>query len=313
MTVNRLVEMDSFVRVATHCSFSAAASILGVSPALITRRLQQLEADLGIPLVNRTTRNVSLTDAGKRYYDFCTRILDEVQQEERALRRLHDEPSGQLNIIAPMSFGILEMGKTLTAFMAQYPAVNASLIVSDNWQTTFDPSHYGADILIRFTQPRDSNLIMRKLGRIPWVVCASPDYLKKNSRPKTPEDLAKHSCLCTLRPFAKGTWPFEGPDGKQTIKVSGVVAPSTAIAMRYMVMDGAGIALLPLFCVAEDLRKGTLVRLLEDYKIPEQTIAAYYKNARQQSQSVRVFLRFLEARFRNPTWLEPLAPMKSCA
>ena len=313
MTVNRLVEMESFVRVARQCNFSAAASTLGVSPALITRRLQQLEADLGVPLVNRTTRNVSLTDAGKRYYDFCVRILDEVQQEERALKHLHDEPSGQLNIIAPMSFGILEMGKALTAFMSQYPAVNANLIVSDNWQSSFDPSQYGADILIRFTQPRDSILIMRKLGRIPWIVCASPEYLKKNGKPRTPNDLVSHSCLCTLRPFVKGTWPFDGPEGKLTIKVSGVVAPSTAIVMRYMVLDGTGIALLPIFCVADDLRKGTLVRLLEDYKIPEQTIAAFYKNARPQPQSVRLFLKFLETRFRNPTWMESLEPMESSA
>jgi DNA-binding transcriptional LysR family regulator len=308
MTVNRLMEMDSFVHVASKCSFSAAANELGVSPALITRRLQQLEADLGIPLINRTTRSVSLTEAGKRYYDFCVCILDKIRKEERALKSLHDEPCGQLNIIAPMSFGILEMGKALTAFKTLYPAVNASLIVSDQWRSTFDPSHYGADVLIRFTQPQDSNLFMRKLGRIPWIVCASPAYLNKAGTPQTPAELARHSCLCTLRPFLKGVWPFEGPDGKQTIKVSGVVAPSTAITMRYMALDGTGIALLPIFCVADDLREGRLVRLFEDYKIPEQTISAYYPNARQQPQTMRLFLKFLEERFRNASWGKPLAP-----
>jgi DNA-binding transcriptional LysR family regulator len=307
MTANRLIEMESFVRVARHSSFSAAAQSLGVSPALMTRRVQQLEIDLGVALIHRTTRNVSLTNAGKRYFDFCVRILDEVLQEERAIKNMLEEPVGHLNIIAPMSFGILEMGKALTAFMSLYPSVKTNLIISDNWQSTFDPGHYGADVLIRFTQPRDSNLFMRKLGRIPWVLCASPAYLEKAGYPEKPTDLQKHSCLCTLRPFVKNTWPFEGPNGHENIKVSGVVAPSTAITMRYMVLDGTGIALLPIFCIADDLRSGALVPLLENYKIPEQTISAYYQNARQQTQSMKLFLKFLEGRFRNASWLQPVA------
>jgi DNA-binding transcriptional LysR family regulator len=110
-----------------------------------------------------------------------------------------------------------------------------------------------------------------------------------------------------LRPFIKNTWPFEGPNGPENIKVSGVVAPSTAITMRYMVLDGTGIALLPSFCIADDIHKGTLVPLLEDYKVPEQTIGAYYQNARQQPQSMKLFLKFLESRFRNANWLQQKA------
>ena len=303
MTGNRLVEMDSFVRVARACNFSSAATELGVSPALVTRRIQSLETDLGVHIINRTTRQVSLTEAGKRYFEFCERILDEIQKEERALKHLQDEPSGRLNVIAPMSFGIMEMGKAVTSFMMDYPEIQVSLIISDSWKSTFDPGRYGADLLLRFTRPKDSGLYVRKLGTMGWVACASPDYLRKVGMPKHPTELPHHSCLLTARPFEKGIWTFHHPSGVQKVKVSGVVAPSTAITMRYMVLDGAGIALLPLFCVADDLRERRLVRVLSDYTVPSQIIGAYYPHARQQPRTMKLFLKFLEARFKAAQWV----------
>ena len=305
MPANRLVEMDSFVRVARHRNFTLAANELGVSPGLVTRRLQQLEAALGVHIINRTTRQVSLTDTGQRYFEFCVRILEEVQREERALKRLQEEPFGRLNIIAPMSFGIMEMGKAVTSFMLDYPEIQVSLIISDNWQTTFDPARYGADLLIRFTRPKDSGLYLRKLGRMGWVACASPEYLRKSGTPTRPNELVNHSCLRTTRPFTKGTWTFHGTEGAQEVKVSGVVAPSTAITMRYMVLDGAGIALLPLFCVAEDIREKRLVRLFSDFSVPEQSICAYHTHGRQQPRAMRLLLKFLETRFKSAPWTTP--------
>lgn len=302
MPANRLLEMESFLRVARHRNFSTAADEMGVSASLMTRRVQKLEAELSVHLVNRTTRNVSLTDTGRRYFAFCERILEEIRQEERTLRRLHDEPSGQLNVIAPMSFGVLEMGKAVTAFMAQYPEINISLIISDQWRSTFDPGHYGADVLIRFMQARDSGLFMRKLGQMGWVACATPEYLRKAGIPESPQQLKNHSCLCTTRPFTKGVWPFLGPKGRDNVRVSGLVAPSTAITMRYMALDNAGIALLPLFCVAEDIKQGRLVRILQDYKVPEQSISAYYPNSSQQTKIMKLFLNFLKDRFRTAIW-----------
>lgn len=280
MVANRLVEMESFVRVARTCNFSSAATELGVSPALITRRIQSLETDLGVHIVNRTTRQVSLTEAGKRYFEFCERILEEIQSEERALKRLQDAPSGRLNVIVPMSFGIMEMGKAVTSFMLDFPEIQVSLIISDNWKSTFDPGRYGADLLLRFTRPKDSGLYLRKLGTMGWIACASPEYLRKVGMPKHPTDLSRHSCLLTTRPFEKGIWTFNHTSGVHKVKVSGVVAPSTAITMRYMVLDGAGIALLPLFCVLEDLRERRLVRVLTEYSVPSQIIGAYYPHAR---------------------------------
>jgi DNA-binding transcriptional LysR family regulator len=180
MTGNRLVEMDAFVRVVKNQNFTAAASELGVSPALVTRRVQKLEADLGVRLISRSTRRLSLTEAGKRHYEFCARILKELQEEENAIKQLQSEPAGTLNVVAPMSFGILEMGKAVTSFMLQYPKIQVTLIIGDNGRRSFDPSEYGADVVIRFTQPKDSSLHFRKIGRMSWTparlarICAKP-------------------------------------------------------------------------------------------------------------------------------------------
>ena len=302
MSVNRLVQMDAFVRVVKNQNFVAAASELGVSPGLVTRRLQQLEADLGARVISRTTRRLSLTEAGKHYYAFCTRILKEVHEEEGSIRQLQDEPVGRLNVVAPMSFGIMEMGKAVTSFMLQYPKIQVTLIICDNGRRTFDSSEYDADVVIRFTQPRESSLHLRKIGRMSWTFCASRAYLQKNGTPKTPAELVDHSCLVTTRPFGKGAWKFKGPSGSQTVKVSGVVSPSSAITMRYMALDGAGVALLPTFCVADDIRKRRLVRILTNYSVPEQPICAYYPHGRQQPLKMRLFLEFLEARFKAAAW-----------
>ncbi len=305
MASNRLIEMDAFVRVAKAGSFSRAASELGISAGLVSRRIKALESALDARFINRTTRQVSLTDVGERYFEFCTRILDEIQEEERSLRRLHDEPAGRLTVVAPMSFGIMEMGKAVTSFMIEYPEIQVTLIIGDNWHDTYDPRKYSADVLIRFTRPRDSALLVRKLGAMGWVVCASPAYLRKAGAPQKPGELVRHSCLVTSRPYGRGVWRFHGEDGAESVKVTGVVSPSNAITMRYMVMDGAGIALLPKFCVAEDIRARRLTKILSNYSVQQQSICAFYPHARKQPKILQLFLGYLAGRFKTAPWSEP--------
>jgi DNA-binding transcriptional LysR family regulator len=294
--------MDTFVRIAINQNLVSTASELAVSPGLVTRRLQKLETDLGVSLITRSTRRLSLTQAGKRYFEFAKRILREVQQEEHEIRQVHDQPAGRINIMSPVSFGIMEMGKAVTDFMVQYPGIQVTLIIGDNGKDGVDPAEYGADIAIRFTQAKDTSLHMRKVGSMRWILCASPRYLRKAGVPKTPADLAEHSCLVTSKPFRNGAWQLSGRGGIEKIKVSGVVSPNTAITMRYMALDGAGIALLPEFCVAQDIRKRRLVALLKDYEVAEQPICAYYHDAQKQPLSMRLFIDFLEGRFKSYQW-----------
>jgi DNA-binding transcriptional LysR family regulator len=294
--------MDTFVRIAKNKNLMVAAKELGLSAAMVTRRLQRLEADLGMLLISRSTRRVSLTEAGRTYFDFCQRILREVQEQEAALKELQRVPQGRLSVVVPMSFGMKVMGKVVVDFMLQFPKIKITLIISDQWRMTFDPGEYGADLLIRFTRPRTSSLYSRKIGKMGWVTCAAPSYLKTAGVPSFPRDLANHSCLVAHRPFESGEWTFTGPAGVEKVKVSGIVAPNTAIAMRYLIMAGAGIAVLPRFCVAEDLKANSLVEIMPDYRAPDQSIYAYYPHAKQQPHAMRLFLRFLKARFEAMDW-----------
>jgi DNA-binding transcriptional LysR family regulator len=296
--------MDTFVRIARHQNFMAAANELGLSPAMVTRRLQQLEGALGVRLVSRSTRRLSLTAAGRIYFDFCLRILKEIRDQEAALKELQRAPQGHLSVVVPVSFGTMVMGKAVADFMTQFPKIKVTLIISDQWRSTFDPGDYGADLLIRFTRPRTSSLYSRRIGRMGWVICAAPSYLKTAGVPSSPRDLVNHSCLVTNRPFGSGEWKFSGPAGTQKVKVSGIVAPNAALAMRYLVTDGAGIAVLPRFCVARDLKANTLLEIMTDYKAPDQSIYAYYPHAKQQPLAMRLFLRFLKARFEATDWSE---------
>ncbi len=304
MSANRLVEMEAFVRVAETGSVSRAANELGVSPGLVSRRLKSLEARLGVRFINRTTRQVSLTEVGRRYLEFSRRVLDEIQDEERSLKLSYDAPAGRLTVVAPMSFGIMEMGKAVTSFMIEYPEIQVTLIVGDNWQDSFDPRKYGADVLIRFTRPKTSTLLIRKLGVMGWIVCASPVYLRKAGMPQKPAHLAHHSCLMTSRPFGHGVWRFHGPEGIESVRVSGVVSPSNAITMRYMVLDGAGIAVLPKFCVSEDIQSRRLTPILHGYEVQQQSICAFYPQALKQPKVLQLFIKYLTERFKTAPWAQ---------
>jgi DNA-binding transcriptional LysR family regulator len=300
--MNRLVEMDAFVRVVKNGGFVAAATELGVSAGLITRRVKQLETDLGAILLTRTTRRLSLTEAGDRYYRFCVRILKEVHEEEGAIKLLQDEPVGDLKVVVPMSFGIMEVGKTAVSFMQEHPKIKITLIIAAGVTRAFDPAEFGADLAIAFVEPQGSTLHVRRLGSVKSIVCASPSYLRKTGTPECPSELARHSCLVTNLPFGDGRWQFSDASGVHSVEVTGTVLPSTAIAMRYMALNGVGIALLPAFCVADDIRNGRLVRILPSYSITETPILGVYPHGRQQPKKMHLLLEYLAARFKSDPW-----------
>ncbi len=300
----RFEAMDAFVRVVRNGSFASAAVELNVSPGVITKRVMQLEHMLGAKLLNRTTRRMSVTEIGQRYYKFCDRVLREMRQEEAEIIRLQRQPYGQLKVIAPMSFGIMQMGRIVASFMEKYPQVQFSLTIGDGLKGALDPLEYGTDVAIRFALPRDSSLYVRALGRMRWVVCAAPSYLRSHGAPRTPSELAHHPCLVTHTHFGDGVWHFRGPDGTTSIKVTGPVSPSNAITMRYMVLEGAGVAMLPTFCVGEDLKNGSLVRILGDWSIEDLQIRALYPHATDQPAKVKLFVDYLADTLKHPDWDE---------
>ena len=300
--MDRFEVMATFVSVARNGSFSRAASELSVSPAVTTKRVQQLEAHLKARLLDRTTRMLRLTSVGRSYYDFCNRILNEVLEQERDITRMQDDASGPVKVLSPMSFGIMQMGKVLAGFMSTYPDIQVTLTVADSSRHVLDPIEFDADVAIRFSLKQSTPHITRKLGTLRWVTCASPQYLKARGAPRHPKDLTRHPCLVTNTRFADGRWDFSGPEGPVSVQVTGPVTPSNAITMRYMVLDGAGVALLPNFAVADDLAQGRLVRVLPDYRVPDLPIAAIYPHRKLQPRKIGLFLDYTASVLKSSPW-----------
>src|SRR6185436_2663013 len=204
-----LQEMSVFSRVVVAGSLSAAARELGISPALVSRRLAALENRLGVRLVNRTTRSLNLTVEGARYYDVCTRVLAEIEEADAEVSAGRVEPQGALKVALPASFGHQHVAPLVPQFAARYPKVELALSLSDRSVNVMDD---GFDVAVCITELRDSSLTARKLAPNRRVVCASPAYLARHGTPRTPDDLRRHNCL-TPNDFAS-TWDYKGPDGR---------------------------------------------------------------------------------------------------
>ena len=300
--MDRFDAMTTFVSVARNGSFVRAAGELGMSPAVVTKRIQQLEAHLRARLLDRTTRMLRMTEAGRSYFEFCNRILNEIHEQERSIARQQNEASGEIKVLSPMSFGIMQMGKILAGFMSAHPGIQVTLTVADSSRHVLDPIDFDADVAIRFSMKKSSRHMTRKLGTLRWITCASPKYLKTMGAPCHPRDLVNHPCLVTNTRFGNGHWDFTGPDGPVNVSVTGPVTPSNAITMRYMVLEGAGIALLPNFAVAEDLAQGHLVRVLADYCVPDLPIAAIYPHRKLQPRKISLFLDYTSKELKNAPW-----------
>jgi DNA-binding transcriptional LysR family regulator len=298
----RLEAMETFVRVIKANSFSAAAAQLELSRSIVTKRVMQMEAVLGAKLINRTTRRLSVTEIGEHYYQFCTRILDEIKREDFDIQRLLRQPQGRLKVLASKSFGSLHMGQAIASFVARYPDVKVSLLIGDVSMRSLDPVEHGFDVAVRLTDLPDSRLYSRRIGTVRWITCAAPEYLQSYGQPQVPADLERHLCIIHQTYAADGQWQFRGPQHRAIVKVSGPVTTNSIIVMRRMVLEGCGIALLPTYCVADDLKKGRLLPLLPEYLPPDQPIVALYPYGQMQPRKVRLFVDHLAQRFRKPQW-----------
>lgn len=266
--MDRLKTMESFVRVVRTGSFAAAAAQLGVSRAIVSRHLQDLEDYLGARLFNRTTRRLGLTTTGSEFYRFCVRILDEMEAQRSTASRLRHEPCGRIKLMAPKSFGNLHLGPAVADFIAEYPDVHVELLLTDDSLNTYDLIENGFDLAIRLSPVADSSVITRRIGHLRWILCSSPDYLARHGAPLSASDLAHHNCLVHLRSTPDSVWRLRGPNGEVAVKVSGSMAANSSLALSAGVLRGLGIALLPVYCIKPDLDAGRLVEVLPDYHWP---------------------------------------------
>ena len=300
--MDKLTSMVVFTKVAKAGSFASAAKELGLSRAMATKHVMQLENSLGIRLLNRTTRNLSLTEVGAVYLERCLQILDDIEETELAVTRLQTEPRGTLKVNSAPFFGAYHLAPAIAAYHEIFPDVNVELILQAGY---VDLIEEGFDLAIHLDDLHDSSLIARKLGSSGRVVCGAPNYFKKHGTPITPEDLKKHNCLVNTSLPPRDQWQFSEPEsGKTTvIKVAGTLEANVADAIRMATISGLGLALLPTYMAGQDLRKGRLQAVLKDYVPAPMEIHAVYPHRKHLSAKVRTFVDFLHERFHpTPYW-----------
>jgi len=298
--MDKLLSIRAFTRVVALRSFSSAAREMRLSRSAVSKYIADLERELGVQLVSRTTRSASPTENGRSYYERCVEILSDLDEADREAAQLQQLPRGVLKVNAPMSFGTLHLGNAIADFMGLYPDLQVQLILSDQ---QIDTVQEGFDVTIRIADPASSNLIARKLVPARRVFCASPGYLARRGTPKTPEELRQHDCLSYGYLSTGLQWKLTGADGDHWIQVPWKLCTNNAEVLRDAAVKGRGIALLPIFIATADLGSGRLRTVLDGFKAPEMHVCALYPPTRHLSLKVRVFIDFLVANFaRQPDW-----------
>lgn len=303
--MDRLRTMQSFVRVMRSGSFTIAARQLGVSRALVSRHIIDLEHHLGIRLLNRSTRNVVPTDEAASYLQFCEQILSDLEKGERSFTGNHDKPITTLKIVAPKSLGTMNLADAILDFAQAEQRIRVSLVLEDFSFRPYEFVEKGYDLALCIATIRDSALMARKIGLLDWVLCASPEYILRHGKPKTPADLKQHSCLAHMNlDLNDSVWQFSRNQVRRSIKVEGQLLSNSALVLRKAALRSLGISILPRYCVAADLAAGTLVTVLPNYKLPQRPLQAVYPRAITASQKTKAFVTFLSRWFQqsNPNY-----------
>ena len=299
--MGQLEDMQAFVRVVEAGGISRAADQLGVAKSAISRRLSELEARLGATLLKRTTRRSNLTDAGQRYYERSLRIIDDVA-ELNAMTSSNDAAlAGTLRIAAPLSFGLSHLTPAIDIFARKYQDLSIRINFSDR---QIDLVQEGVDLAFRIADLKDSSLKARTITPIRMMLCASPDYLKRQGSPQTLEDLKKHRLLGYDSSGSVPPWRLVDTQGREhSVHPQAKIIANNGEFLRDMGIAGHGIFISPTFITWEALAKGDLVRVLPDYSIPSINAYAVYPQTRYLPQRARLFIDFLVRRFGdNPYW-----------
>jgi DNA-binding transcriptional LysR family regulator len=293
-------DMLVFAQVVKERSFTAAAARLNVSKSRVSKSVSRLEGMLGVRLLQRSTRRLSLTEVGEAYFEHCDRILEEINLAEDTVNRLHLEPRGTLKISSSVAFGTLHVAPALPGFMARYPDLSVDLTISDRF---VDFVEEGYDLALRITAEPGLNLVARKLAPIRRKICASPSYLAERGTPHSPNELKHHNCLDYSYLSTGNYWRLRGPAGDIAVPVSGTLRMNDDEALSQAVLGGVGLALLPTFIVGKELQAGKLIEVLPGYVPTERFLYAVHLPNRHLPLKTRVFLDYLLERFGpDPYW-----------
>lgn len=293
--MDRLLVMRSFVTVAKVGSFSGAAKVLGSSGSLVSRHVADLEKQLGVRLVNRTARSISLTEPGLRYSTFAQRVLDEIDDEDASIAEMHDRPEGPLSVICPKWIGSFDLGDAIAAFAVAHPKITVRFELGGMSDRTYDFLDSGFDVAFHTRDLRDSSVRLKKIAALPFVLCAAESYVKKRGLLADPNELNDHDCLVHVN---DPVWRIGHGHASTLHKIRNVAFMSNSyIALQKAAVHGRGIALIPHRPAYEDLVSGNLRVLLPDLPVPDRSLYAIYGPSAQIPRKVEVFLKFLTGWF----------------
>lgn len=297
---DNLADIAVFVRVVERGSFTVAADDLGLSRAVVSKYISRLEERLGARLLHRTTRRLSLTEAGATLFEASRGALERIEDAQAAVAQFQAKPRGRLRVSAPMSFGILHLGPALADFRRAYPGIALDIRLDDRFVNLVEE---GIDVAVRIGALTDSTLVARRIAMSRVLACASPGYLEEHGEPHTPEELAGRECLLYSYLASGNVWRFTREREEVAVALAGPVRVNNGIVLAEAACAGHGIVVLPSFYVAPALRAGRLKRILADYRLPDVGIHGVYPQREHVPPKVRVFVDFLAERFgRKPEW-----------
>ncbi|EJM82070.1 MULTISPECIES: LysR family transcriptional regulator [unclassified Pseudomonas] len=301
--VDKLNAMAIFVRVVERGSFSAVAREMQTSQPTISKVLKALETGLGGKLIARSTRQLSLTDEGQRYYNECRQILAAVDAAEHSFQSGRERIAGHLRIGSSVSFGRLQIAPRLAQFLERHPGIEIDLQLSDQNQ---DLISEGLDVTFRIGELNDSGLIARHIGTTHRATVATPAYLKKHGQPHTPAELGGHNCLQFNLLNSQNLWIFEKNNQRHEVRIKGNAQSNNSEAIREMVLGGLGIALSPVWLFSEDLKAGRVTAILQDYTAQSLPMQAVSPANRRQSARVKAFVDYMSQALEAAPELKPI-------
>jgi DNA-binding transcriptional LysR family regulator len=300
--MENLAGLVVFARVVEARSFSEAGRRLGMSPSVVSKQVARLERSLGARLLNRTTRNLSVTEVGAAVYEHCARISREAEEIDLAVAQLHASPRGRLKLAAPANFGMLHLAPLVAEFLGEHPEISVELTLKD--RIAVDLADDGLDCAFVIAHGPSQNVVARRLAPIRWVLCAAPAYLARHGRPDTVAGIAAHNCLVYPELLSAGAWRFRCGTEEEVPEVHGNFRANSSLAVRGAAVAGLGLAVLPTFIVGADLREGRLELLLPAcHPFHESALEAIYLPGRPLPAKLTRFLDYCAARFGpRPYW-----------
>lgn len=296
--MDRLRAFEIFVEVVRKGGFARAAEALDTSPANVTRYIGELEGRLGTRLLNRSSRQMSLTESGEALYERAKAIVEDFVEAEAVASSSALYVRGTLRINAPLSFGILHLAPLWPAFMRRHPDVHLDVVLNDR---IVDIVEEGFDLAVRISRGGSASYAARRLAGSRNIVCASPDYLQRHGAPHSPEDLVDHACIGYRNAASEDVWNFSDPVGQlHSVKVRTIMHSNNGDSVRVAAIAGLGIIWQPTFLIGDDLRTGRLVEVLPGFRMPDIDILAVYPSRRHVSGKVRTMIDFLAEAFKEP-------------